>query len=76
MVSTNLVHRKRSVKVSWWYGVEKNMGPWAPLDLLCAGHAVVPWGYDGEQKHCPDLIKFIVWRDSGTSKQITTRRAK
>lgn len=52
------------------------MGPWAPLDLLCAGHAVVPWGYDGEQKHCPDLIKFIVWRDSGTSKQITTRRAK
>ena len=55
--------------------MEENVGLWAPLDrphLLHAGHAAVQ---EGEQKHCLSLIKFIVWRETGTSQLTAARRA-
>lgn len=66
MFTRSLVHRKHSVKASCWYGGGHGaVGASGPTTHWSCGSAP---GYEGEQKHCLGLIKFIVWRETGMSK--------
>ena len=48
------------------------MGDSGPTTRRACGSAP---GYEGEQKHCLGLIKYIVWRETGMSKLTAARRA-